>query len=92
MSNRTNHFLVVAAVAITALGSIACAAELPQANIARLIEGLGGQVVRGPDGNIVEVSLARTWASNNDLDRVVEIKGLKRLDLSFTYILSLIHI
>jgi internalin A len=86
LSNRTDHFLVVAAVAITALGSIACAAELPQANIARSIEGLGGQVVRGTDGNIVEVSLARTWASNNDLDRVVEIKGLKRLDLSFTYV------
>jgi internalin A len=86
LSNRTNQFLVVAAVAITALVPIACGAELPQANIARWVEGLGGQVVRGPDGNIVEVSLARTWASNNDLDRVVEIKGLKRLDLSFTYV------
>jgi internalin A len=86
LSNRTNHFLVVAACAITVLGPFASGAELPQANIARSIEGLGGQVVRGPDGNIVEVSLARTWASNNDLDRVVEIKGLKRLDLSFTYV------
>jgi internalin A len=65
---------------------IARAAEAPQADIARSIEALGGDVVRGPDGNIVEVSLARTWASNNDIERVVEIKGLKRLDLSFTYV------
>ena len=47
---------------------------------------LGGHVVRGPDGNIVEVSLARTWASDNDVERVADLKTLKRLDLSFTYI------
>jgi internalin A len=75
-----------AAVVIIAAGWIARGAEAPQADIARSIEALGGDVVRGPDGNIVEVSLARTWASNNDIDRVVEIKGLKRLDLSFTYV------
>jgi internalin A len=67
-------------------GWIAGAAEAPQADIARSIEALGGDVVRGPDGNIVEVSLARTWASNNEIERVVEIEGLKRLDLSFTYV------
>jgi internalin A len=43
-------------------------------------------VVRSPDGHIVEISLARTGATNNDIERVVEIKGLKRLDLSFTYV------
>jgi internalin A len=85
VSNRISH-LVAAAVVMAATGWVVPAAELPQANIARSIEGLGGQVVRGPDGNIVEVSLARTWASNNDIERVVEIKGLKRLDLSFTYV------
>lgn len=62
------------------------AAELPQANIARSIEALGGDVTRGPDGNIVEVSLARTDASNNDIERIVELKSLKKLDLSFTYV------
>src|SRR5579864_739213 len=62
------------------------AAEAPQSDIARSIEALGGNVVRGADGNIVEVSLARTWASNNDIERVVQIQGLKRLDLSFTYV------
>jgi internalin A len=78
--------LRVTAVVILAAGWIARAAEAPQADIARSIEALGGDVVRGPDGNIVEVSLARTWASNNEIERVVEIKGLKRLDLSFTYV------
>ncbi|HLX42763.1 MAG TPA: hypothetical protein VKR43_04985 [Bryobacteraceae bacterium] len=62
------------------------AAELPQANIAHSIEALGGDVTRGSDGNIIEVSLARTDASNNDIERIVEIKSLKRLDLSFTYV------
>ena len=85
MSHRKN-LLVVAVAVMTAPGWNARAAELPQANSARSIEALGGQVVRGPDGNIVEVSLARTWASDNDIEPVVEIKGLKRLDLSFTYV------
>ena len=77
-----SYVLMVAAVMMAA----ARGAEAPQADTARSIEALGGNVVRGPDGNIVEVSLARTWASNNDIERVVEIKGLKRLDLSFTYV------
>jgi internalin A len=75
-----------AVLAILAAGWIARGAEAPQADLARSIEALGGDVVRGSDGNIVEVSLARTWASNNDIERVIEIKGLKRLDLSFTYV------
>jgi internalin A len=80
------YLLPVAAVAMMAGSRVLPAAEAPQAGIARSIEALGGEVLRGPDGNIVEVSLARTWASNNDIGRVVEIKGLKRLDLSFTYV------
>jgi len=82
----TTRFLATVLVAMLSSAWIAGAAEVPQADIARSIEALGGQVVRGPNGNIVEVSLARTWASNNDIERVVEIKGLKRLDLSFTYV------
>ncbi len=50
------------------------------------MEALGGDVTRGADGAIVEISLARTWATDNILDRVVEVKNLKRLDLSFTYV------
>ena len=79
------HILVAAALLALPI-SIASGAEAPQANIAHAIEALGGDVVRGPDGNIIEVSLARTWASDNDIERVAEIKSLKRLDLSFTYV------
>src|SRR5260370_35126089 len=59
----------------------ATAADSPQ-----WIESQGGEVVRDPTGAIVEVSLARTWATDNDIERVAEIKTLKRLDLSFTYV------
>src|SRR5262249_25945552 len=65
---------------------LSTAAEPPQASLAKWIEAQGGEVVRGPDANIIEVSLARTWATDNDVERIVEIKGLKRLDLSFSYV------
>jgi Leucine-rich repeat (LRR) protein len=65
---------------------LASAAEAPQSSVVQWIEGQGGQVVRDRDGSIVEISLARTWATDNDLARVAEIKSLKRLDLSFTYV------
>jgi internalin A len=86
MRFAAKHFLPVTLLGMLSGGWIADAAEAPQADIARSIEAMGGQVVRGSDGNIVEVSLARTWASNNDMERVAEIKGLRRLDLSFTYV------
>jgi Leucine-rich repeat (LRR) protein len=69
-----------------ATAAAAHAAETPPASLAQWIEDQGGEVVRDQDGVIVEVSLARTWATDNDIERVVEIKGLKRLDLSFTYV------
>ena len=50
------------------------------------IEPQGGDVVRDQKGEIVEVSLARTWATDADLARIAEVKSLKRLDLSLTYI------
>jgi internalin A len=74
----------IAVILGLALGCLA--ADPPQTDIAKWIESQGGEVVRGADGSIVEVSLARTWATNNDIERVVAIKGLKRLDLSFTYV------
>lgn len=64
-------------------------ADTPQSGLQRAIEALRGAVVRGPDGNIVEVSLARTWASDDDVERLTQIKTLKRLDLSFTYVTDL---
>ena len=70
------------------MGGALCAwaADSPRADLERAVDLLGGRVVRGPDGNIVEVSLARTWASDNDVERVADLKTLKRLDLSFTYV------
>ncbi|HYU78357.1 MAG TPA: hypothetical protein VEK56_05190, partial [Vicinamibacterales bacterium] len=50
------------------------------------IAAQGGQIVRDGAGQIVEISLARTWATDADLDRVVSLEGLKRLDLSLTYV------
>lgn len=50
------------------------------------VVGLGGFVVRGKSGAIEEVSLARTWAGDNDVRRVAGSGGLKKLDLSFTYV------
>jgi len=78
----------VLAVAATLMPGIrtAHAADAPHASVAQWIEAQGGEIRRGTDGRIVEVSLARTWATDSDIERVVEIKGLKRLDLSFTYV------
>ncbi len=50
------------------------------------IEQRGGWVARDKDGTIVEASLERTWATDNDVDFIVELKTLKTLDLSFTYV------
>lgn len=75
------------AVCFLAVGSGAlCAAELPQANLEKAIVDEGGSVVRASDGNIVEVSLARTWAADEDVARLTQIKTLQRLNLSFTYV------
>jgi hypothetical protein len=76
----------IAAVIFVAVGSCAAGADPPQTAIARSLEAIGGQVVRGPGGNIVEVSLAGKWASDNDIERIVQLKELRRLDLSFTYV------
>lgn len=75
--------------ALTALGvagAIATAADPPNADIGRWIESQGGDVVRTADGRIVEVSLARTWATDNDVQRLAGLKNLKKLDLSLTYV------
>jgi Leucine-rich repeat (LRR) protein len=56
------------------------------ADIARSIEAQGGRVGRDQAGRIVDVSLARTWATDADIERIASLKGLKRLDLSLTYI------
>jgi hypothetical protein len=62
------------------------AATLPDAGLAAWVEGRGGSVARDGNGRIIEVSLARTWATDNDLQRVTAVGTVKRLDLSFTYV------
>jgi Leucine-rich repeat (LRR) protein len=56
------------------------------ADIVRSIEAQGGRVARDQTGRIVDVSLARTWATDADIERIASLKGVKRLDLSLTYI------
>ena len=75
----------IRAVAIMGGALCAWAADSP-ADVDRAVTALGGHVARGPDGTIVEVSLARTWATDNDVEKVADVKTLKRLDLSFTYV------
>src|SRR5215216_5265475 len=62
------------------------AAQLPDAALAADIEKQGGFVIRDAKGNVVQVSLARTWATDADVERVAAIKTLKKLDLSLTYV------
>ena len=78
--------VVCAVLAAIVTTGIALAADPPNAAIATWIESQGGSVVRAADGRIVEVSLARTWATDNDVQRLAELKDLKRLDLSLTYV------
>src|SRR6266850_1441364 len=56
------------------------------AGLIRSIEAQGGRVVRDQSGRIVDVSLARTWATDADIERIAGLESLKRLDLSLTYI------
>ena len=77
---------MIMAAAVLAFSSVAYAAVLPQADLAEWVQSKDGFVVRDPSGAIVEVSLARTWATDNDVERLLAIKGLKRLDLAYTYV------
>jgi Leucine-rich repeat (LRR) protein len=43
-------------------------------------------ITRDASGQIVDVSLARTWATDAELELLGRIKTLKRLDLSLTYV------
>jgi Leucine-rich repeat (LRR) protein len=61
-------------------------ADASYADVVERIAAQGGFAVRDPGGDIVEVSLARTWATDIDVERVAQIETLKRLDLSFTYV------
>ena len=68
------------------IATLLLAAVLSDASLAASIEAQGGTVIRDKTGQIVEVSLARTWATDADIERIATIKTLKRLDLSLTYV------
>ncbi len=87
---------IVAALVVGFAGSTAYA-QMPKpatpaspaqsfARVVERIEARGGYVVRDRDGSISEVSLARTWATDNDVELLAQIKTIKKLDLSFTYV------
>jgi Leucine-rich repeat (LRR) protein len=61
-------------------------AQDDSSRIAASIESAGGWVARDRDGRITDVSFARTWATDADVERIAGIKTLKRLDLSLTYV------
>ncbi len=50
------------------------------------IQAAGGDITRDASGRIVAVSLARTWANDSLVERIAQIKTVRRLDLSFTYV------
>jgi internalin A len=54
--------------------------------LAASIEAQGGSVTRDGSGRIIEISLAHTWATDADLERIAAVKTVKRLDLSLTYV------
>jgi Leucine rich repeat/Leucine Rich repeat len=62
------------------------AAAQDDSGIVASIEAQGGDVTRDGGGRIVGISLARTWATDADVERIAAIKTLKRLDLSLTYV------
>jgi hypothetical protein len=66
----------MAALVLTSIAPCVAAAVAPD----------GADVVRDREGRIVEVSLARTWATDRDMEWIAGLKDLKRLDLSLTYI------
>ncbi len=74
-------------IAVILLATLSAAAlRVPDADLAAAIEKQGGKVIRDAGGQIVEVSLARTWANDADVEPIARVKSLKRLDLSLTYV------
>jgi len=80
----------MAITAVLVAGLLAAApAQAPKNDTAAVvasIEAQGGDVGRDAKGAVIDVSLARTWATDADVERVARLKGLKRLDLSLTYV------
>jgi uncharacterized protein YjbI with pentapeptide repeats len=82
-AHYTRHLLVALTFAATLSAQ---SANPPYAGIVARVEALGGFAVRDANGAVVEVNLARTWATDADVERVASIDTVKLLDLSFTYV------
>jgi internalin A len=74
------------AALVATLVAVPAMAQITETAAVQRIEARGGFVVRDRDGSISEASLARTWATDEDLKYVAQIKTLKKLDLSFTLV------
>jgi Leucine-rich repeat (LRR) protein len=79
----TTRFIVIGALLMAAAPA---QAQRNETAVVASIEAQGGDVGRDAKGAVVEVSLARTWASDADVERVATLKTIKRLDLSLTYV------
>ena len=77
--------LVPVVLALVCATAVRAAAQ-DDAALAASIEAQGGDVTRDRSGRIAGISLARTWATDADLERIAAVKTLKRLDLSLTYV------
>lgn len=75
---------LVAAVALA--GALGTPAESAGPVTEDWANRLGGTLVRSSDGAIVEIDLARSWASDVDLERIRGLASLERLDLAQTHI------
>ena len=76
---------ITATVAVIFMAAAAWAAD--DRGLTASIEKLGGQVARDQKGSIIEVSLARTWAVDADVERIAaSLPMLRKLDLSLTYV------
>jgi internalin A len=83
----TNVLTVVTVFALTvSVAQSSVTMTAPEADIVRSIEAQGGRVVRDQAGRVVDISLARTWATDADIERIAGLESLKRLDLSLTYV------
>ncbi len=79
------HLLTAAAI-VVAGNILCCAAETSLPSVDAKVQAQGGEIARDREGRIVEVSLARTWATDRDMEWIAGLKDLKRLDLSLTYV------
>jgi internalin A len=87
MMPRVRMFVPIALLLACALPAAdSTAAQDDAASVIASIDRLAGDAIRDRNGHIVDISLARTWATDADIERIAAVKTLKRLDLSLTYV------